>query len=263
MLTFLNDAFVENPKVSLMDLGLLRGFGAFEFGRVYDGHFFRLDDHLERFFLAASGLGLKVPYAKDEIKNLSFQLISKNGLSDCGVKFILTGGFSSNGFDRGVKPTFAILTCSISKCPASLKVKTAQYKRFFPLFKTLNYMPAILERNKAVREGFDEPLFLDEDGFILEGARENFFAIKKGVLITPAEDVLLGITRQVTLEIAKEMMAVEERKIHYDELKDCEEAFFTSTVREIAPIRAIDDLHFCINQTKALQKLFVTDGVVS
>ena len=253
MWVYLNDQFVseDNAKVSICDLGFMRSFGIFEFARVYDGKVFRLSDHLSRFFASAESLGLNSPFTSLEIKELCLQLVEKNKMVNMGIKIVLSAGLGD--FGPGAKPTFAILPASLRPPSQSLKVMTHIYERFLPSCKTLNYLPAILARQKMISLGFDEPLFLDCNRNVLEGARENFFAVKGEKLITAEEGVLSGVTRAVVLEMAD----VEMRTLPYDELKECDGAFFTSTVREIAPITQIDDLYFDVPQVICdLQRLF-------
>ncbi len=262
MVCFVGDEFVSNAKVPLLDLGVLRGFGVFEFTRTYHGRFFHLDTHIKRFFQSAKAIGLSVPYSQDEIERLCYELFKKNGLKDGNVKMILTGGSSQNGFDPGDRPLFALIASEPKAYCGPLTVATSIYERYLPECKTLNYLPAILERKKAQANGFDEVLFLDHHGFVLEGARENFFAIKNDVLITPKSGVLQGVTRAFVIEVAKDLMEVQERPLAYAELNECQEAFFTSTAREIAPIVKLDTLEFTHERTFEVQKSFalaVTD----
>lgn len=240
MYIYLNDCFVskDDAKVSIYDLGFMRSFGIFEFTRVYDGRIFRLEDHLSRFFASASSLGLTIPFTPVEIKELCDQLVKKNAMVNTGLKLVLSGGIGD--FGPAGMPTFAILPADLRPPQESLKVMTHVYERFLPHCKTLNYLPAILARQKMIAAGFDEPLFLDCNRNVLEGARENFFAVKGNKLITADEGVLGGVTRAVVLEMAD----VEMRTLPYDELKECDGAFFTSTVREIAPITQIDEMRF-------------------
>lgn len=243
MFVFLNGAFVlkSDAKVSVFDLGFLRSLGAFEFARVYGGRIFCLDAHLDRFFASAKRLGIASPFGADELKDVAQKLIEKNGIVDGAVKFVLSGG--EGDFSPMDKPTVAVFEADLREVCGPLKVKTSVYERILPECKTLNYMPAILAREEAIGLGFDEPLFLDRDGFVLEGARENFFAVIDGCVVTPQEGVLKGVTRQVVMDLVD----VRKRKIHIEELKDCQGAFFTSTVREIAPICQIDEMTVAVH----------------
>lgn len=253
MWVYLNNQFVskDDANVSIYDLGFMRSFGIFEFARVYDGQIFRLKDHLSRFFASADSLGIRVPFTPLEITQLCDELVKKNKMLNTGIKLVLSGGIGD--FAPAGMPTFAILPASLRPPTQTLKVMTHIYERFLPSCKTLNYLPAILARQKMISAGFDEPLFLDCNRNVLEGARENFFAVKGNQLITADEGVLGGVTRAVVLE----MVDVEVRTLPYDELKECDGAFFTSTVREIAPITQIDDMHFEVPQVILdLQSLF-------
>ncbi|MCB1108444.1 MAG: aminotransferase class IV [Chlamydiia bacterium] len=256
MIYFVNDHFTSEAKLSLLDLGVLRGFGVFEFARTYQGIFFHLDHHIKRFFNSARTIGLYSPYSASEIEKFCYELLEKNSLSECSVKMVLTGGISLNGFEPEGNSTFALIANTLPPPPKPLAIATAYYERYLPECKTLNYLPAILEQQKARANGFDEVLFLDHSGNILEGARENFFAIKHGTLVTPKLGVLPGVTRQFVIDVAQDIMNVEERCMAYAELPDCEEVFFTSTAKEIAPIARIDSMVFSSEQTHSLHRLY-------
>lgn len=247
MKCFINESFVDvlDARVHLSDIGFLRAYGCFEVVRCYDGCLFHLDSHLARLVLSSKILNLELPYSQDELEDLCHQVVSTNQLKNAKLRIIVTGGVSCSDFDVGPKPTCVIIPYQVDQvtCPP-LKVATAIYERHLPECKTLNYLPALIERDRVRKRGFDEPLFTTPSGNLLEGARENFFAIKGKSLITPSSGVLLGVTRKIVLEIARDDFEVEERPIHVSELASCDGAFLTSTMKEIAPIIQIDALQF-------------------
>ncbi|MGB1558632.1 MAG: aminotransferase class IV, partial [Oceanococcaceae bacterium] len=96
--------------------------------------------------------------------------------------------------------------------------------------------------NEALRDGYDEALLLDVDGYVAEGSGENIFMVMDGKLFTPTLlSALDGITRRTIFQLAEEAgIAVVERRITRDELYVAEEAFFTGTAAEVTPIREVD-----------------------
>ena len=107
-----------------------------------------------------------------------------------------------------------------------------------------NYVQSTVALNEALREGYEETLMLDSDGFIAEGSGENFFMVKNGKLISPRLDACLdGITRRTIISLAEELkINFEERDIRLEEVFECEEAFFTGTAAEVVPINSLDNI---------------------
>ncbi len=111
------------------------------------------------------------------------------------------------------------------------------------MIKSLNYLNNILARLEANKAGVNEAIMLNQNGTICEGTGDNIFIVKAGVLITPPPGaaILLGITRQVVLDLAKEDgLQIVERSITVHELNNADEAFFTGTAAEIAPLVTVD-----------------------
>ncbi|MFA6242932.1 MAG: aminotransferase class IV, partial [Candidatus Hydrogenedentales bacterium] len=107
-----------------------------------------------------------------------------------------------------------------------------------------SYVNSSLASSEAKQAGFDEAIFLREDGSVAEGSAMNFFIVLDGKLITtpPTSDILVGITRNSVMELAsKELgLTVVERPIARTELYVCDEAFFTGTGAQVAPVRSVD-----------------------
>jgi len=105
-----------------------------------------------------------------------------------------------------------------------------------------NYMNSIMANTEATRNGYDEAIMLDSNGFVAEGSGENIFIINDGKLYTPALDAALdGITRRAVMAIAADMnLTVTEKHITRDEVYCADEVFFTGTAAEVTPIREVD-----------------------
>jgi branched-chain amino acid aminotransferase len=106
-----------------------------------------------------------------------------------------------------------------------------------------NYMNSILANTEATRDGYDEALLLDVEGYVAEGSGENNFIIRRGKVYTPdLTSALEGITRDSVVEIVKEMgLELIEKRITRDEVYSADEAFFTGTAAEVTPIRELDN----------------------
>ena len=106
-----------------------------------------------------------------------------------------------------------------------------------------NYMNSMLALQEAMRDGYDEALLLDVDGYVAEGSGENIFIVRNGVIYTPElTSALDGITRKTVIELANEFgYTVKEKRITRDEVYIADEAFFTGTAAEVTPIRELDN----------------------
>ena len=107
-----------------------------------------------------------------------------------------------------------------------------------------NYANSFLAKKKAINEGYDEAILLNQAGFISEGPGENIFIIKHGQLFTPtlADDILKGITRDTVITIANDMgIETIEKQLTIEDLLTSDECFFTGTAAEVTPIREINN----------------------
>lgn len=247
MTVFLNDHFVDENEASIgiSDLSIQRGFGIFDFFRTSNYVPLFLEDYLDRFYRSARQLHLTPPHSREDIKRIIYELIDKNRIETSGVKMMLTGGYSTDGFEPGV-PNFIITQqpveiSSEEKFEKGINIILHEYLRDLATVKSINYLMAIYLREKLISQRADDVLYY-KDGCILEFPRSNVFIVTKdAVVVTPAENVLPGITRKKVLEIAGKKYKTEERPVTVAELKDAAEVFLTSTTKRLLPVLKIDD----------------------
>jgi len=246
---FLNGEIIplKEASLGLDDMGVLRGYGAFEFLRAYNGNPFLFKEHMNRFERSAHLLSLKLPLSHDKIKDIIEHLIEKNGKKDVNIRMVLTGGKATNGIEFDPEnPTFFILleeVVSISQASLEKGVKlvSLEHQRKLPSAKTTDYILPVKERKRMKEEGATEILYTS-DGVILECSTSNFFLIDEGKVITPAKNILMGTTRKFILNIARDFFDVEERdQIEIEKLESAQEAFITATNKEILPVICVDD----------------------
>ena len=248
MTIYLNGQFVKEAeaKISVLDLGLLRGFGVFDYLRTYHGRPFHLKEHLDRLSYSAHEIGLHLPYSLKEVESIILELLEKNGYAESSIKIILTGGVSPDHLLPQQESTLIILVYPLKPFPEScyvegIKATTTTLSRSIPTSKTLQYTPAIIALQQAKAENAQEALYLNGNREILEATTSNFFVFKNGALCTPcSHEVLLGITREIVLRVVRDHFPVEIGPVLYGDIGAYEEAFITSSNKEVMPLVQID-----------------------
>lgn len=247
---FLNGQILPlgEAKVSINDIGLLRGYGIYDGLAAFNGKPFRFADHFKRFLSGAHALNLNIPVTEEKIEKIIIEILEKSGFTErANIRMILTGGETIGGIEYDFdKPTFYIIAEKFEPLPKELyekgsKIITYRYKRELPEHKTINYITAVNLQNYKKDQGAIEILYV-YDGEVLECSTSNIFLVKDKKLITPVEGVLEGITKKVVVELAEELgIEVEERVVYEEELKTCDEVFITSSFKDIVPVVKIDD----------------------
>ncbi|GHO50053.1 aminotransferase class IV [Ktedonospora formicarum] len=232
--------------ISINDVAVLRSYCVFESLRTYERRPFHLNEHLQRLYRSAELIELDIPYTREEIASVVHQAIERNAYTHASLRLLVTGGVSEDGVLPGGKPVLAVLVTPLperdmERFERGIKVITSRMERDMPEAKTSSYLAAMRALKEAQRRGASDALYLNSAGQVLEGTRSNFFVFRGDTLITPRAGVLLGITRQVILELAKNRFHIEERPILYEELSTVDEAFISSSSREITPVTHIDE----------------------
>ena len=240
--------------MSPRDRGLTLGDAIFETVRLYNGHPFRLQEHLDRLRRSAKFMGITVPAQIDaEVHSILAEGVAID-LLHARLRITLTRGEAgSPGLDPATAsaPTLILSMDPISapdrNSVAVVSGVTAQSRRneFAATAgpKTVQFGDAVIEIARARGMGADECIFLDTHGHLCEGSSSNIFVYDGEVLATPALScgVLPGITRATIIEIARGFgVSVEERVIDPSELRTSGEVFLTSSVREIVALGSID-----------------------
>jgi len=248
MIYYLNGHFIpqEKAKISVRDIGLLRSYGVFDFLRTYNHQPFLWLEHFQRLKKSASAIGLKLPFNQKEFHSLLIQLIDKNHQSEIAIRTLITGGVGLNSVTPAKTPTVCLMAEPIIVYPRKYytqgaKVITLDHLREFPQAKTLNYTLAIYAQSQAKNQAAPEALYVS-DKHILEGTTSNFFAVKNNLLLTPKNNILLGITRNFVIQLARDShIKVLEADIKLSQIPQFQEAFITSTSKEIMPIIKINN----------------------
>jgi len=241
-IVFLNGEFRPAAEASLhlSDLGLLRGYGVFDFFRVINGHPVFMEDHLDRFERSMTGLHLETPYTRDDLRGFILQLIGLNPHPLLGIKMVCTGGYSRDGYTPHGSNLFMLARpFTFHPYEQGLALMTVDHKRELHEVKSINYLTPVSLLPKMKQIHADDVLYY-RDGYVSESSRSNVFIIKRGKLITPDSDMLAGVTRKRILSFARELMAVEERKVTLKDVFEADEVFLTASTKRISPVTRID-----------------------
>jgi branched-chain amino acid aminotransferase len=219
----------EQARIPITDEGLTRGDGAFEVMRLYGGRPYALEDHFTRLARSCAGLRLEADLAATRAE--AEALLEAAGPVEGLIRIVLTRGGRRIATIEPLPPR-----------GANARVATVRYApgRILDGLKTLSYAGNMLATRLAREQGFDEALLVTPHGRVLEGATWSFFWVREGALLTPPiEDrILASITRARVIEES----GASEEPCTLEDLHGAEEAFIASTVREVMPISAIDDL---------------------
>jgi len=248
---WLNGRIVPGGKarVPVAERGLLYGDGLFETTRVYRGHAFLLPRHLARLRRSARTFGIPVPGSDRYWRTVIGRLLATNHLTDAAVRLTVTRG-TAEGLVPSKHPRPTVLVQTRPLEPGLEKAQQRgvavcllpfdQGPEFLATHKTLAYLPAVLGRREARRQGAHEGLYVTEDGLITEATTANVFVWHQNHLRTPARGVLPGIARSLLIDLARSLgYRVEERPLPRSLLKRATEVFLTSSVVEVLPVSRI------------------------
>ena len=245
---YINGKFMDDKDsfVHVSDLGLLRGYGIFDFFRCIGNSPMFLEEHLDRFFESARNMALDPRLSRKELIGIIEHLLRVNQLECSGIKIILTAGISSDGYTRDGESTLLLTHQKLPRFDGRLpekgvKICLYEYERMLSEIKTTNYIIGVLKQPWLEEKEANDLLF-HREGWISELPRSNFFIVdKNGSLVTPDQKMLLGITRQKVLDEASTFMNVEERPLHVNELSEAREAFLSGSGKRIIPVGQVDD----------------------
>ena len=249
----------NDTNIHLLSNTLHYGMGVFEGVRAYEtkdgGAIFRLIEHTERLFTAASKINITIPFSSDELCQAQVDTMSKNKLTEGYIRPIVFLGNESMGLrsqdSLSVNVAIACWEWPSYMDPEAKKNGISVVKSPFqqydnPLYSNNKiigtYVNSIMAVNDAISKGAEEAILMDKNGYISEGSGENLFIVKNSKLITPTTDYCLnGITRQSVISIAKNLdYSVEEKNLSFEDLLDADEAFYSGTAVEITPISTVD-----------------------
>jgi branched-chain amino acid aminotransferase len=279
-LIWMNGEFVawEDAKVHVLTHAMHYGTGVFEGIRCYETEqgpaVFRHTEHLDRLRRSAELYHMDMPYSRDELREVTHELIARNGLRSCYIRPVVYRGYGPMGLDPLANPVECFI--AVWEWGAYLgeegkangvRARFSSWRRIspeslMPQAKACGqYLNSVLAKIEASKAGYDEAILLDHKGVLCEGTGENVFVVRDGEIATPpmSASILDGISRRSVIEIARDLgYRVVERDIMREELALADEVFLTGTAAELTPVREIDDIEIGPpgEITRQVQKVF-------
>ena len=246
---------IAEACIPIMDTGFLRSDVTYDVVAVWNGKFFRLEDHLDRFERGWNRLHMKPDVSKDEIREILFECVRRSGIRNAYVDMIMSRGIDEDGSRdprrfRNRFYAYAIPYVWIVK-PEDQEVGT----HLVIAEKTIRIPPNALDPTvknfhwgdltRAVYEAYDRGGYTvvlpDAEGNITEGPGFNVFVYYEGTLLTPESGVLEGITRRTVLDLADELgIPAKLGTFGANVLKEADEVFITSTAGGVMPVTKVN-----------------------
>ncbi|GLK86127.1 branched-chain amino acid transferase [Ancylobacter defluvii] len=246
---------LAEARIPLMDQGFLRSDLTYDVPAIWDGRFFRLDDHLDRLERSCAKLRLRSPLDRASIRATLVEMAAMSGIRDAFVCLIVTRGLKqvrgnrpedlANNLYMFVAPYVWVVPPEMQRTGApaivTRTVRRTPPGAFDPTVKNLQWGDFTRGLIEAQDRDAVYPLLPDGDGNLTEGAGYNIVLVKDGVLYTPERGVLEGVTRKTVMEIAA-AKGIEVRMEHVpvDLAYRCDELFFCTTAAGIMPVTTLD-----------------------
>ncbi|NND32367.1 MAG: hypothetical protein HKN76_07215 [Saprospiraceae bacterium] len=264
----INGELVDANKARIMvhDLGLLRGYGIFDFFPVRDGKALFEEDYFNRFYRSADLMNLEVPVSRADLSERVRDLSVKNGITSGYVKLVLTGGNAIDGFTPGINNLYILQHPDIPQVADQYEngviLLFQRYLKDQPQIKTLNYSNALVHRHILQANNALDILYHD-GRYIRETSRANFFIVdQENQIHTSLDYVLSGITRKHVISVIKAAgLIVQEAPLPIHRILNAAECFITSTTKGILPVIRIGTFQIGDGKagevSKALQKKYM------
>ena len=240
--------------------------GCFETMRAYRGRIFRLDAHLDRLYASAQFLGTRLSSDRRQLAHQLTSALKRSGLNEAVVRVALMPrpGMAAH-------PSIVVQAVQLPSTAAyrkGIRVAIVPSRKFdvssiTPQAKYSARLGSVLAVMDAQLRGVDEALFMDALGYVTESTASNFGIVRTGVILTSPcwVGVLAGITRDVLFELAATLrVPIQEVPMTRHDLYNAEEAFLSSTIKEVLGVSWIDGRHIGTGRpgpiTKRLHRAF-------
>jgi branched-chain amino acid aminotransferase len=253
---FIDGEFVEpeQARISIFDWGFLHGDATYDVAHVWQGRFFRLDDHLDRFQASLAALHLDAGVSRQRMREVMHECVRRAGLRDAYVEVLCTRGrpapgsrdprTCTNRFMAFAIPFVWIADPDRQRRGIDLVVGTPQRippTSVDPRVKNYHWLDFVLGLFEAYGRGGETVVLTDGAGNVAEGPGFNVFAASGGHLVTPVAGVLEGVSRRTVIELATAAgLRVDQRALPVAELRAADEVFLSSTGGGVIPIASVD-----------------------
>jgi len=253
---YIDDQFVpiSEARVPIIDYGFLRSDATYDVVHVWQGRFFRLKDHLDRFLAGVARLRMRLPFDGDKIGDILSECVRLTELRDAYVEMICTRGVPPPGIRDPRQCTnrfyaFAVPFIWIAtpeKQMEGLHLIISQVKRIpvdsvDPTIKNYHWLDLVAGIYEAYDRGAETAVLIDRQGNVIEGPGFNIFVIKNSRMATPGQGMLEGITRKTVIEMTHTLtIPVETRNVSAEETRQADEVFIASTAGGLMPVTELD-----------------------
>ena len=245
---------LRDARIPLVDRGFVRSDATYDVAHVWQGRFFRLDDHIDRFLWSMGELRMSLPLSKKEMRHILEQCVALSGLRDAYVQMTCTRGVPppgsrdprecQNRFYAFSQPFVWIGTPAQQR--AGLAMVISQVQRIASAaidtrVKNFHWLDLTMGIFEAYDRGALVAALPDAQGNVTEGAGFNIFGAKDGALFTPRRNVFEGMTRRTVIELARQLgIGCELADIPVQRLREADEIFITSTAGGVMPVTRLD-----------------------
>ncbi|NRA40343.1 MAG: aminotransferase class IV [Planctomycetes bacterium] len=237
----------EEATVSVFDLGFLRGIGAFETLRTYNGKPHALQQHLERIQNSIDSLGIDLHLEATAIRKDIQCLYQACQHQELRLNFVVSPGVNTDGLFGSDAATWIIIAKNLQRLPETcyqngVSAVCFSGQRFLPQLKTTNYLIGRKGYMQAQAAGAHEALYVNEQGFVTEGVTSNLLIIKdRQIIDTLSMNCLPGITKSGLQRLAQQLhIPWQKKNITQEEMYAADEVWISSAVRELVPVISVD-----------------------
>ena len=246
---------IAEAAIPITDWGFLRSDATYDVVTVWDGAFFRLDAHLERFLRSCERFRLDPGLTPDQIVAVLTECVRKSGLRSSYVEMIVTRGqppWGSRDPRQAVNQFYAfavpfVWIANEAQRERGLHLQVSDVQRIparsvDPKAKNYHWNDLTMGLLGALDAGADTVVLTDAAGNVVEGPGFNIFCVRNGVVVTPKEGVLEGVSRRTVIEIARKLgLPVELRDLPAGELRGADEVFLSTSGGGVLPVTRVDD----------------------
>ncbi|CAL5869531.1 uncharacterized protein PFLUO_LOCUS3761 [Penicillium psychrofluorescens] len=247
---------LQEARIPILDQGFMHSDLTYDVPSVWDGRFFRLDDHIARLEASCGKLRLKLPLSRENVKTVLTDMVARSGIHDAFVEIIVTRGLKGvrgtdpkhivNRIYMFIQPYVWVMEPEVQPVGGTAiiarTVRRTPPGSMDPTVKNLQWGDLVRGLFEASDRGATYPFLTDGDTNLTEGSGFNVVLVKDGVLYTPSRGVLEGITRKSVIDAARiNGLEIHVQIIPVQMAYDADEIFMCTTAGGIMPITTLDD----------------------